>query len=263
MSKKARLRIFEIIAPYAQAAGNLKHKVLSRVYDAVVIASTCISIIPLFFKVDPPLLDIASRYVSLVFIVDYALNWITADFRLKKKKKSFLLYPVSPWAVVDLLAIIPFFFNAAPTLVLFRVFRLIRIFRIFKGLKYSDSFNVFIAALKKQKDTLLTLLLVTIAYIAISGVVIFNVEPDVFSNVLDAIFLAASSLTNIPITESVLLTTTAGKVIALVSSFWGIALIALPTGVITGSFMSELHRHQMLERRREREKARKDKDNQP
>lgn len=251
--KKFRKLLFKIIRPYSPAIKVCAVSHLCRVYDAVIITFVFISIVPLFFKHDAPFLVTLNYYVSIVFIVDYILNWITADFSLKKKKLSFLLYPITPWAIIDLLAIIPFFFNVSDTLVLFRIFRLVRLSRLFKALKYSNSFNIFLSALKKQKDILLALLAVTLAYIVISSLIIFNVEPDVFPDVTEAIFWSASALTNITVTDTILLTTTAGKVIALISSFLGIALIALPTGVITGAFMSELHRHHLSEKKRGRE----------
>lgn len=256
--KSIRRNLFEVIAPHYQAAGNSALQAWSRAYDVVLIVCICASIYPLFFKQDPPFMVKINHYLPIVFIVDYILGWVTADFRLKKHRLSFLLYPLTLWAIVDLLAIIPFFINASETLVLLRILRLIRISRIFKGLRYSDNFGVFKRALKKQKDTLLSLLIITLAYIVISGLIIFHAEPDAFAGVQDAFMMSASLLTGGSVGLGIALETMPAKIIALFSAFWGIALIALPAGVLTGGFITELHLHQLQEKRREAEEKKRE-----
>ncbi|MEA5003606.1 MAG: ion transporter [Christensenella sp.] len=231
----------------------------SRFYDIFIVVFILISIVPLFFNEDPPILQFFNFYVGVVFVADYLLNWLTADFHLKKGWKSFLIYPVTPWAIIDLLAILPLFGGVSDMLVLFRIFRLFRLFRIFKGLKYSTNFDLFITSLKKQKSTLLTLLFLTFAYTIISALIIYNVEIEAFPTFLDALSWSASSLANISFGDSFVIYTAAGKIIAILSSFIGIALIALPSGVITASFMTELHRFQLQEKREEREEREREK----
>lgn len=255
--KRLRKTLSQIIEPHSKTSGNPRIDILSKIYDVVLIIFIVASIVPLFFKHDPPIVIRFNRYLPIIFIIDYVLGWITADFQLKKKRRSFLLYPVTLWAVIDMLAIIPFFINVSETLVLFRVLRLFRISRLFKGLRYSDSFEIFVKSLKRQKSTLLSLLFITLAYIAISGLIVFHTEPDAFPSVLDAFFLAASLLTGVSIGDGVSLQTLPGQIIALVSSFWGVALIALPAGVVTGGFITELHNHQVMEKRQQLEEKRR------
>lgn len=47
------------------------------------------------------------KIAVVIFIVDYLLRWFTADHKLNKGKASFILYPVMPMAVLDLLCILP------------------------------------------------------------------------------------------------------------------------------------------------------------
>lgn len=248
-----RKDLYEVIDPYLKTDNERNFQNLSRAYDIFIFVFILISVIPLFFAQDPPILAWFNYYVGVVFIIDYVLNWLTADFHLKKKKWSFLLYPITPWAIIDMLAILPFFSDVSDTLVLFRIFRLFRLFRIFKGLKYSTNFNLFLISLKKQSGTLLTLLFLTVIYTVMSALIIYNVEMEAFPNFLDALFWSASSLANLSFMDSYVLSTIPGKIIAILSSFIGIALIALPSGVITASFITELNRFQQQERKRERE----------
>ena len=95
--------------------------------------------------------------------------------------------------------------------------------------------NIF----KKQKEPLGCVLLLAFAYILISALIVFNVEPDSFNTFFDAIYWATVSLTTMgygdiyPVTEI-------GRVVTMVSSIFGIAIVALPAGIITAGYMDEL-----------------------
>lgn len=101
--------------------------------------------------------------------------------------------------------------------------------------KYTDNFE----CLKKSKDSLITVGSLAVCYIMIAALVIFNVEPDSFETLFDAIYWATVSLTTVgygdiyPVTD-------AGRIITMLSSFVGIAIVALPAGIITAGYMSEI-----------------------
>ena len=75
--------------------------------------------------------------------------------------------------------------------------------------------------------------------VLVSALIIFNVEPDSFRNYFDAVYWATVSLTTMGYGD-IYPITTAGRVVTMVSSIMGIAIIALPAGIITSGFMDEL-----------------------
>ena len=92
-----RNRIYEIIE---KAEGQDR---LSAIYDYAMIAVIVISLIPLAFKKETPLFFAIDKASVSVFIVDYLLRWTTADYKYQKKSaSSFVRYPFSPMAIVDL-----------------------------------------------------------------------------------------------------------------------------------------------------------------
>ena len=95
-----RRRIFEII----EIADESDY--ISHAYDIFSIAIIAISIIPLGMKtVSPAWLDVEHICVG-VFIVDYALRLLTADYKLNDHSyTAFFRYPFTPLAVIDLLSI--------------------------------------------------------------------------------------------------------------------------------------------------------------
>ena len=81
--------------------------------------------------------------------------------------------------------------------------------------------------------------LLALGYIFISALIIFNVEPSIFPNFFDALYWATISLTTVGYGDIYAVSTT-GKIITMISSFLGIAIVALPAGIITAGYMKEI-----------------------
>lgn len=109
------------------------------------------SLLPLCFKESSPVLETIEYACVLVFIADYLARWATADLKLGKGALSFLIYPFTPMAVIDLLSILPVFnaLNDAPRTL--RVLRLFRALRLFKLIRYSKSASVIAAVFEKER----------------------------------------------------------------------------------------------------------------
>lgn len=235
-----RKKLYEIIAP------SRRTSLWSTLYDYFMIVVITASIIPLAVKQDPPFFAVLDDVCVSIFIVDYILRLCTADFLFgKKSASSFLRYPFSLMAIIDLLSILPSVVLLNEGFKLLRIFRLVRalrVFRIFRVLRYSKTFRIILTVFKKQKDALLAVLTLAIAYIIISALVVYNVEPETFATFYDAVYWSTISLTTVGYGD-IYPVTTVGRTVAMVSSLFGIAIIALPSGIITAGYMRELEKH--------------------
>ena len=160
----------------------------------------------------------------------------------QRGKSAFVLYPITPFAVIDLLSILPSLLaiNAGLRLLrLFRLFRTFRVFRSFKLLRYSKNFRMITTVFQKQSRSLTCVFSFAAAYILISALIIFNVEPDSFANFFDAVYWATVSLTTVGYGD-IYPVTTLGRVVTMFSSILGIAIVALPAGIITAGYLVEL-----------------------
>lgn len=241
-----RKRIFEVIE---LSDGNDK---LSRFYDVLMMCVIVISLIPLAFK-EINTLFLAIDYVTAgIFVIDYLLRFMTADYKLREVRenrktnkshggrvKPFAIYPFTPMAIIDLLAILPTFTMITSGFKILKLFRLIRTFRVFKLFRYSKSIIVISNVMKKQKEPLLAVCVLAAAYIVICALIIFNVEPDTFDNFFSAIYWATVSLTTMGYGD-IYPVSTIGRVVTMLSSFVGIAIVALPAGIITAGYMDEI-----------------------
>ncbi len=231
-----RERIFQIIE-----VGDENDK-LSRDYDFFMMATIILSIIPLWTHEEAAVFNVIDKVTVIVFITDYILRLLTADLKLKRGPISFLLYPFTAMALIDLLSILPSVTIMKRGFRLLKVFRLMRtfkVFRIFKAFRYSKNITMIINVFKKQKDSLLVVCGFAIAYILISALVIFNAEPETFPTMYDAIYWATISLTTVGYGD-VYATSSIGKLITMVSAVLGIAIVALPAGIIIAGYQEEL-----------------------
>jgi len=96
--------------------------------------------------------------------------------------------------------------------------------------------------LKKEKQALSAVATLAIAYIIISALVIFNVEPDTFDSFFDAVYWTTVSLTTVGYGD-IYPTSTVGRIVTMVSSVFGIAIIALPSGIITGGYLNDINKN--------------------
>ena len=234
-----RKRIFEIIEVAKEDDRA------SYYYDAFMMAMILLSMVPLVFKQTTPLLIALDVVTVAVFMVDYLLRWSTADYKFQKPGLlSFLRYPFSLMALIDLLSILPSLtvLNAGfKVLRLLRLMRALRVFRVLRVVRYSKSLKIIGNVLKGSRESLLAVGSLAVAYILSSALVIFNAEPDSFDDFFEAIYWATVLLTTVGYGD-IYPVTTAGRLVAMASSIFGIAIVALPAGIITAGYMKELEK---------------------
>ncbi len=219
------------------------YKILNQnaIYDTFMFTVIIMSIIPLAFVKQQSWMTLIDRITVIIFIVDYILRWFVAD-KLSNKLNKFILYPLTPMAIIDLLSILPsitLLNSSFKLLKIFRLFRSLRLLKILKLVRYSKSITMICNVFKKQKETFITILVMAITYILVSALIIINVEPETFPTYFDALYWATISLTTVGYGD-VYAVTTIGKIITMISSFLGIAVVALPAGIITSGLMDEL-----------------------
>lgn len=239
-----RKRIYEIIEV---AKDNDK---ISHIYDIFMIVVILLSLTPLVFKVEPTILFWIDKITVCIFIVDYILRWITADYKYDKKKVfSFVRYPFSFMAIIDLLSILPsvtLLNKGIKAARVIRLLRALRVFRVFKSIRYSRTFEIIGKVLKQSKEQLIAVGLLALGYIVVCAMVIFNVEPNSFKSFFEAIYWATVSLTTVGYGD-IYPITTVGRIITMISSIMGIAVVALPAGIITAGYMNELNNKEKSE----------------
>ena len=240
-----RQKIFAVVEPRY----NNLDSVVARIYDWIMLIAIIIGIIPLMFREQTALFYAFDIVSCVIFIIDYLLRWLTADIRIKKGPISFLIYPFTLMAIIDLLSILPTFNFVKNAFKLTRIIRLAKIIRVVRIIRYFEPLRVVMAVIKSQRVILYTVLSLAFVYVFITALIMFNAEEQInpvtgdylFPTFFDAFYWAACTLTTVGYGDIYPISST-GRVISIISSIVGIAIIALPSGIITAGYMEEVKR---------------------
>lgn len=182
-----------------------------------------------------------------VFTIEYLLRLLTADLRYpgKSKGRALLSFVCSPLALIDLLAVLPFYLPLLLPLDMrfVRAVRLLRLARLFKLNRYSRSMRLIGEVIREKKSDLYTTVFVTFVLLIVASTLMYHLEghvqPDAFPNILASFWWAVATLTTVGYGD-VYPVTGLGKLISGVIALMGIGLVALPTGILSAAFIEKM-----------------------
>jgi len=241
---RLKARTFDILQ------GNRSSGRAAKAFAALVIALIVLSVVSMMletFNGLPPALLTAIGIFDVisvvVFSIEYLLRVWTGDLLFPKAShfKGKLCYIFSFMALIDLLAVLPFYipFIISMDLRVLRTFRLLRILRVFKLNRYSQALATIGRVLKNRSSQLISTLFVLVLLIIISAVLMYNIEsaaqPEKFQNIFSGFWWSIATVTTVGYGD-IFPVTLEGKVLASLIGFCGIALVAIPTGIISAGF---------------------------
>ncbi len=172
----------------------------------------------------------------------YRIRLAYLDNQLKGVSK----YVFSTFGLIDLISILPFFLNQFVKVDgrFLRILRLFRLTRIFKLGRDSSSLKLFVKALRGVRNELKFTLFLSSLAILFSASAIYYLEheaqPEKFSSITESIWWATVSLATVGYGD-VYPITPGGKIFASLISLIGIGIVAIPTGIISASFVEEIY----------------------
>ena len=241
---RIKQRTFEVIQ-----AGE-KGDIISKVFDIFIIGLIIINVIAIIidtFTITEAMksaLSIIETGSVVIFTIEYLLRLWTADLLYPNcgAIKSRIKYVFSFMAIIDLLAILPFYipFVFPIDLRVLRALRIIRLFRLFKVSRYTSAFNTIADVFKKKSSQLLSSFFVVALLMIISSILMYSVEhdiqPDKFKNAFSGLWWAVATFTTVGYGD-IYPITAAGKLLSSVIALLGIGLVAVPTGIISAGFV--------------------------
>ena len=184
----------------------------------------------------------------IIFSIEYTLRVWSANYHDKYKHsiKGRLKYFFSLGAMIDLIAILPWYLQALSggfDLRILRIFRLIRILRLFRLTAYTKSAQMILNVFRKRFNELMLSFILTFFLIVIASCLVYFAEhqqPDTkFTSIPATIWWSVVTLTTVGYGEMVPVTLL-GKAFSIIIMLSGVALLALPAGIITTGFLEEL-----------------------
>ncbi|EAR08070.1 ion transporter [Reinekea blandensis] len=228
---------------------------LSRVVDWLLILLISLNVLAIILESVPSFHD---RYATplfwfeafsvTVFSVEYVLRvWSSVElvgFNDTGAFKARLRYMVTPLALIDLLAIAPFYLSILFAVDL-RFLRVIRLLRIFKLTRYSGAMNLLLSVFREEAQAFMAafFVLLMLLILASSGIYLLEheVQPDAFGSIPDAMWWAMATLTTVGYGDVVPITPL-GKLFGGLITVIGIGMVALPAGILASGFADQVHR---------------------
>lgn len=237
-----RKRIFEIIQIGSRS------DIPSFLFDALLITIVILNILSLILESFDQLSFMAGVFniidiVSIIFfLTEYVLRIVTSDYLYPDEKKTVAVWKFisSLDGVIELLTILPFYYLSG--FVVFRLLRVARILRLFKINSTYDSFYVILSVFKDKLSQIMSSVLIILILMLSSSICMYSVEhevqPDVFSNALSGMWWAATTIFTVGYGDMAPVTIM-GKVIGIIIDFLAMAVVAIPTGIISAGFVEK------------------------
>ena len=185
-------------------------------------------------------IELVSIYI---FTIEYALRvWsCVEDRRYRQPWWGRLRFVFSPLALIDLLAVLPFYLSLG--LLDLRFLRLVRLLRLLKVTRYVRALHVIGQVVRRKRaELLVTLGMIGLILLLVSSVM-YSIEsvaqPDKFGSIPATMWWGVATLTTVGYGD-VYPITAAGKVFSSIIAVLGLGLFAIPTGILASGFSEQL-----------------------
>ncbi len=245
-----RKKIYEVIE-----VADPEHRGESWTFDIVLMTLIILNALAIILESVP---EIKEAYIHefyyfevfsvIFFSLEYILRiWsvtVNPDFRHPVWGRMKFIF--TPYAVIDLLAILPFYINIfGMDMRIVRVLRIFRIFRLFKLVRYARALRIINGVFKSKKEELIISLFFILFMLLIVSCVMYFVEnaaqPDQFSSIPETMWWGVATLTTVGYGD-VYPVTNLGRLLAGIIAILGVGLFALPTGILAAGCAEEIEK---------------------
>lgn len=240
ISEKMKRRIFDIIQI------GKRDDFVSRTFDFFIVIAILANIAVLFIETFDGMakysgfLHVIETVTIIIFGIEYLLRIWTAEYLYpdKSKGKAITSFLISFDGIVDLCTILPFFFLSG--FIALRMLRVVRILHLFRINAYYDSINVITSVLSEKKNQLISSIFIILVLMMTSSLCMYSaeheVQPEAFNNAFSGIWWSMSTILTVGYGD-IYPVTVLGKAMAIIISFLGVGVVAIPTGIISAGFV--------------------------
>ena len=250
MYRKIKQYVFSVIQP--AESGNIA----SKIFDIIIMLFIILSVSTVFITTfDPPepiqtwqqKIEIVS---VVIFTVEYLLRIWTADLLYPESGffGSRIKYMLSPLAMIDMMAILPFYLPMIlpVDLISIRAVRLVRLLRMFKLNRYSEALASIAKVFEHKAREICASLFFVLILLVVASLLIYYAEhdaqPQQFRNAFSGLWWAVATLTTVGYGD-IYPITPIGRVLGAVIAILGIGMVAVPTSILSAGFLEVLEKN--------------------
>lgn len=214
----------------------------NKIFEKFIYYTIILNLAAMVIESEPSVNDDIRYYLNffeIFSIIIFSIEYLIRTFESIKYK---LKYNISFFGIIDLFAILPFYFQSALGIDgrFIRVFRLFRVSRILKLGRFSKSFDLLSKGISNVKNELYLTFFIAFVMLFFSAAGIYYLEnpvqPENFTSIKESFWWAVASLTGVGF-EEIYPLTTVGKIFGTIISLVGVGVVAVPTGIISASFV--------------------------
>lgn len=231
----------------------------TSVFNGLLAALITLNVVAVILETVPPLGVRYARpfewllfFSMTVFTAEYILRvWACTAHpsgRYERPLVGRVRYMLSPMALIDLAAILPFYLTMLflPDL---RFLRILRLLWILKILRYLPAIETLGVVVRRERDTLIALLILLLVILFLASALVYiaerDIQPQAFASLPHALWWGASTLTTVGYGDVVPLSPV-GKVFGAIIMLLGIGTFALPAGILAAAFTEAARRKSFL-----------------
>ena len=252
---------YHILAPASEAT---HFKKASRLFDFFLVIIITVNIAAMMLETVPDISQawlVKLHIIEIVSVVLFAVEYIlrvyssASDPNISSRASQTAVstkaespwqkrwhYMKSPMAIIDLMAILPFFLSMFLAFDL-RILRIFRVLRILKIGRYSRSIQTLVDVVRSEAHSLFAALSVLMLFTVIAATCIYyiehNAQPEVFSSIPASLWWALVTLTTVGYGDAVPITSL-GKLFGGLITIMGICFYALPAGILSSSYTGKM-----------------------
>lgn len=250
-TRRFRRRLFEILEISAI------DDTVSTVFDFFIVGMIILNVAAVVFETSPQVYEgnealfrAFDLFSIVVFTIEYVARVWVSDMHIhyprNKPWQARLRYILSPYGLIDLLAILPFYLGLYLDLRILRVFRLIRLLKLFR---YSPALSTLGRVFYSERRALLAAGVIMMGLMVFSATIIYYLEndaqPDVFASIPHSMWWAMATLTTVGYGDMAPITTP-GRTFGGFVMVCGLGMFALPVGIIASGFAAEIRQREFI-----------------
>ncbi len=213
---------------------------------AVNVVAVILETVGWLYEAYGPWFEALELFSVVVFTIEYVGRlWVCVeDEEYREHHFPRLKYATSPLAVIDLVAILPFYLTLFFAIDL-RFLRVLRLLRIFKLTRYSSAMTMLLDVIREEANSFFAgfFILIVLLVLAASGMYLVehDDQPDKFGSIPEAMWWAMATLTTVGYGDVTPITGW-GKLFGACVTVIGIGMAALPAGILASGLADHLRR---------------------
>lgn len=213
-----------------------------KIFDVVLLWLIVVSVVVVMLEsVDSVRVEYGDLFLVLewAFTILFTIEYLLRLWLVRKPWR----YACSFFGIVDLLSCLPTYLTllgvGVQSLLVIRILRLLRMFRVLKMIEHVQGANLLTRSIYASRAKITVFLMALAIFAAIMGTLAYlferGEEHGVINSIPDGIYWAVVTMTTLGYGD-VIPVTVMGKILTVITSLSGFAVIAVPTGI----FVSEV-----------------------